>query len=80
MGNRKCKYSATCPIFIGTLKEEDKPTFMYKNIFCNRGVRGWNACKRFQVYEVNVDPPKDLLPGNSDNVETILSRNKEGER
>jgi hypothetical protein len=74
MGNIKCKYSTTCPVFQGTLKEEDKPSFVSRNIFCNRGFKGWNACKRFHVYELGVDPPKDLLPGNRDSIENILSK------
>lgn len=76
MAIRKCKYTTSCPVFNGTLKEQDKPSFMYQNVFCNRGRDGWNACKRFHVYELGVDPPKDLLPGNSESVEHILSKNK----
>ncbi len=74
MGNGKCKYSNSCPVFQETLKEEGKPSFIYRNVFCNRGTDGWNACKRFHIYELDIDPPKDLLPGNSDGIENIVSK------
>ena len=77
MANRKCKYSSSCPVYKGALKERNKPSFMYKNVFCERGMDGWNACKRFHVYEMGFDPPNDLFPGNSDSIEHILSKNKQ---
>lgn len=74
MSNTKCEYSSTCPVFNGILKEDDKPTFVYWNVFCNRGVKGWNACKRFHIYELEIVPSKDLMPGSSDSIENILAK------
>ena len=76
MANRKCKYSSSCPVFKGTLKEKDKASFMYRNVFCNRGNNGWNACKRFHVYELDIDPPLELLPGSQESIERIISQKK----
>lgn len=76
MLSRKCKYATSCPVFNGTLKEQDKPSFMYRNVFCHSEKGGWNTCKRFHIYELGNDPPQDLLPGNRESIEHILSNNK----
>ena len=72
MSNKKCQYASTCPVFFGALKDEDKPSFIYRNVFCNRGSSGWNACKRFQVYELGIEPPKELLPGSKEKIESFI--------
>ncbi|MCD4697236.1 MAG: hypothetical protein K8S16_13445 [Bacteroidales bacterium] len=72
----KCKYADQCLIYKKATKDIDKPDFLVLNVFCKRGFKGWNACKRFKIYELGTDPPKDLLPGNSDSIENILSKNK----
>ena len=73
MNNRKCKYAGVCPVFNGKLNEKDKPTFMYRNIFCERGNKGWNACKRYQVAQYNIDLPENLFPGDSRTIEEIVA-------
>ena len=29
----------------------EKPVFLVRNVFCNRGPKGWTNCKRFLAYE-----------------------------
>jgi len=76
MGNRKCKYAEKCIVYTDSEKVTGNPEFLVHNVFCNRGFKGWNACKRYQIYELDIDPPKDLLPGNIESIEDILSKNK----
>lgn len=76
MTSQKCKYAERCPVFSGELKEEDKPLFIYHNIFCKAGPRGWNACKRFNLYELGTDPGLSILPENNEPVEDIVPRIK----
>ena len=76
MANKNCKYSNSCPVFEGTLTEKDKSLFVVRNVFCYRGTQGWGACKRFHVYELGIEPPEDLLPGNNESAEHIVSKIK----
>jgi hypothetical protein len=46
LGNR-CQFANECPIFLGKLKVSDTPLTIYRNVFCNRGLKGWKNCKRF---------------------------------
>lgn len=71
-----CNYSNICPIYKGTLTAKDKPGFLLRNVFCSRGEIGWNACKRYQIYKLNIDPPDDLFPGSNDPIDLIISKIK----
>ncbi len=64
----KCKYAEKCIIYKKVPKEFDQPKFLIHNVFCHRGYKGWNACKRYQVYETNNEPSDDILPGNSERI------------
>ena len=46
-----CQYIKTCPIYQGKKEVSTTPLSIYKNVFCNRGLRGWNNCKQFMDYE-----------------------------
>jgi len=74
MTKQKCNYADRCPVFSGELKEDDKPLFLYHNIFCLSGRRGWNACKRHNLYEMNIDPGKKILPENNDPLEELSDK------
>jgi hypothetical protein len=45
--NSLCKFASTCPLYQG--KEDKKGTdlVIYKNVFCHRGLDGWNNCKQY---------------------------------
>ncbi|MBC8488199.1 MAG: hypothetical protein H8D45_19395, partial [Bacteroidetes bacterium] len=72
--NGKCKYVGVCPVYNGKLKEKDKPAFLYRNVFCERGYKGWNACKRYLVAQYNIEPPDYLLPEDKETTEDIVTR------
>ncbi len=74
MTKQKCNYADQCPVFSGELKENDKPLFLYQNIFCLAGRRGWNACKRHNLYEMDIDPGSTVLPENNEPVEDLVRR------
>lgn len=46
-----CKYSMECSVYKGQNERIEKPIFIIKNVFCNRGHKGWKNCKRFELYE-----------------------------
>jgi hypothetical protein len=47
MSANLCQYTKTCPIFQGKEETNGTPLTIYKNVFCNRGSRGWNNCEHF---------------------------------
>lgn len=50
LGNR-CQYADICPVFKGEEKVSETPLSIYRNVFCNRGVKGWKNCKKYDEYE-----------------------------
>lgn len=77
MAKQKCNYAEKCPVFSGELKEDEKPTFLYHNIFCKAGYRGWNACKRYNIYELGITPDVAILPENNEPVEVLMKRTEQ---
>lgn len=46
-GNR-CRFAVECSIFKGEEKISKTPLMIYRNVFCNRGIKGWKNCVRFK--------------------------------
>ncbi len=46
-----CKHKDVCPIFQGKTDVKEKQLTVYKNVFCNRGYRGWRNCNQFLIFE-----------------------------
>ena len=45
LGNR-CQFAKECPLFQG--KEKTKIELsLFRNVFCNRGYKGWKNCDRY---------------------------------
>ncbi len=44
---KMCMYAKECPVYNNSNDKTDKPVFIIRNVFCNRGARGWNNCLRF---------------------------------
>lgn len=43
----RCRFANECPIFCGELKVSQTPLTIHRNVFCNRGMKGWKNCERF---------------------------------
>ncbi len=46
LGNR-CHFAETCPLYKGEQKFNDVPLPIFRNVFCNRGLKGWKNCNRY---------------------------------
>ena len=59
---RLCPYSKSCPVFRGETVVENISSFLIKNVFCNRGNKGWKNCERFRIQEAGGDVPDSVTP------------------
>jgi len=51
MATNLCQYIKICPVYQGQEEISVTPLVIYKNVFCNRGLKGWNNCERFKDYK-----------------------------
>ena len=59
---RLCKYAGECPVYQDEIKDLGKPIFLVRNVFCNRGIKGWSNCKRFNALEAGEAVKKGTTP------------------
>ncbi len=45
-----CQYTHTCPIYQGTKEIKVSSLSIYKNVFCHRGIKGWNNCEQYLIF------------------------------
>ncbi len=57
-----CKYAGECTVYQDENKEIEKPIFLVRNVFCNRGKKGWYNCHRFLAYEEAKEVPDSMTP------------------
>ncbi|HZH71209.1 MAG TPA: hypothetical protein VFD91_01850 [Mariniphaga sp.] len=57
-----CKYASECSVYQNATSEVDKPVFLIRNVFCNRGAKGWYNCERFHLYEKGLPVPDEVTP------------------
>lgn len=57
-----CKYAKECTVYQNENDEIKKPIFLVRNVFCNRGKKGWFNCKRFLTYEEGKTVPDSMKP------------------
>ena len=69
-----CKYAEKCIIFKKGIPDNDHPKYLIHNVFCKRGYKGWNACKRYQMFEMNIEPFDTIRPGNDEPIETLIKK------
>ncbi|MBN1185243.1 MAG: hypothetical protein JXB49_23360 [Bacteroidales bacterium] len=43
----KCKYADECPYYNGKEEMVNSSLHVVRNVFCNRGMRGWKNCSRY---------------------------------
>ncbi|MBN2635188.1 MAG: hypothetical protein JXR61_02880 [Prolixibacteraceae bacterium] len=46
-----CKYAKNCPVYQNEIADLNKPIMIIRNVFCNRGIKGWTNCARFNALE-----------------------------
>lgn len=59
---KRCPIAKTCPVFQGSLTMPDVPVMLIKNVFCNRGIKGWKNCRRFQLAEAGEEVSPATTP------------------
>ena len=57
-----CKYASECPVYNGQVEDLRTPHFLIRNVFCNRGIKGWKNCKRFVLLEENAEVTINTTP------------------
>lgn len=50
-----CPYIKTCPVYQGKKETNGIPLELYKNVFCNRGIKGWENCKYYLENQLNTN-------------------------
>ena len=45
---RRCKFAMECSVYQGQKSIRDIPLVIYRNVFCNNGLKGWNNCEIYQ--------------------------------
>jgi hypothetical protein len=48
---KRCPYAGDCAQYKGTGLPENMNLVLFRNVFCNRGIKGWSNCDKFQLYE-----------------------------
>jgi hypothetical protein len=59
---RLCQYAGDCPIYNDKNPRIDKPIFLIRNVFCNRGRKGWENCKRFELMQKRIPFDENIMP------------------
>ncbi len=57
-----CKYASKCTVYQNSNSELKKPVFLIRNVFCNRGGKGWYNCLRFLKYEEGEGVRANMTP------------------
>ncbi len=47
MSKTLCPYTKSCPVYKGSGDTGGVPLVIYRNVFCLRGLKGWNNCKEY---------------------------------
>lgn len=59
---KRCRFADECPVYQGKVNGLDSPQFLIKNVFCNRGIKGWKNCKRFNLLEQDKKVTESTTP------------------
>lgn len=59
---RRCKYARECPVYQNEIKISGKPIYLVRNVFCNRGYKGWENCERYLALEKGQMIEKNMTP------------------
>ena len=51
---KRCGFAGKCPVFKGEKASPNGiPLYLYRNVFCNRGPKGWNNCEHYIEYKLD---------------------------
>ena len=59
---RLCPFAKSCPVYQEKLIIEHMSSYLIKNVFCNRGHKGWKNCMRFKLAAEGADIPPAATP------------------
>lgn len=59
-----CKYAKDCSVYQNTNKNIKNPIYLVRNVFCNRGLKGWSNCKRYLALEAGEPVTENTTPYN----------------
>lgn len=48
---RRCRYADDCALYKGSGLPEHMTLILWRNVFCNRGIKGWSNCDKFKFFE-----------------------------
>ncbi len=57
-----CPFSTDCPVYQEKLTIDRISPFLIKNVFCNRGYKGWKNCERYKQAESGNPVPQTASP------------------
>jgi hypothetical protein len=47
----RCRYAEECPVYEGRTVVKEMPLHLLRNVFCNRGKKGWKNCARYNLLD-----------------------------
>jgi hypothetical protein len=59
---KRCPYAKECPVYQEKLLIDRISPFLIKNVFCNRGYKGWKNCERFKLADEGSEVPPTATP------------------
>jgi hypothetical protein len=58
----RCGYAEECPVYRGETEVKDISLHLLRNVFCNRGNKGWKNCSRYSLLEKGAEVGKEIHP------------------
>lgn len=43
----QCQFAGDCEIYNGSVTVSETPLLIFRNVFCNRGMKGWKNCEKY---------------------------------
>lgn len=59
---RLCPFAKECPVYHGHIQIKNISLHLIKNVFCNRGEKGWTNCNRYRIAITGENIPATATP------------------
>lgn len=56
----KCHYAEKCSLYQGENLPRNMDRTIWRNVFCYRGIKGWNNCEQYHIFEKEARSTKYL--------------------